>query len=143
MYTQTVHIDETLKEVCSSISRAEATVKEHIKPYYHNANEEFITLLFYGHIKYRLREASRNKDIERAFFRDLKSSFRYQPITDPDLDRELHQEADGLIADMVLHNKRQEGKTGGDFGLIILHPEIKVDDESLEINKGVSSGLLC
>ena len=143
MYTQTFHINETLKEVCSSISRAEATVKEHIKLFYHNASEDYITFLFYGHIKYRLCEASQNKSIERAFLKDLKSSLGYQTNIDWNLDRELHHEAEGLIADMVLHNKRQEGKTGGDFGLIILHPQIKVDDEFLEIIKGVSSGLLC
>ena len=143
MYVRTVHINETLKEVCNAINSAEATLKEHIKLYYHNANEEFITFLFYGHIKYRLREASHNKSIEKAFLKDLKNSLCHEAIIDWDLDRKLHQEAEGLIADMVLHNKRQEGKTGGDFGLIIVHPQIKVDDEFIEIKKGVSSGLLC
>jgi hypothetical protein len=138
-----VHINETLKEVCNAINSAEATLREHIKLYYHNANEEHITFLLYGHIKHRLREASHNKSIEKAFLKDLKSSLGYQPNIDWDLDRKLHQEAEGLIADIVLHNKRQEGKTGGDFGLIIVHPQIKVDDEFLEIKKGVSSGLLC
>lgn len=56
---------------------------------------------------------------------------------------QLSQQATGLVADMVLHNKRQEGETGGDFGLIIVHPKIVVKSNSIEVKKGFSSGLLC
>lgn len=143
MYGRIIGIKQTLSEVCGAISAAETTIKEHIKLYYHNTNEEFITTLFYGHIKYRLREANLNKAIENAFLKDLKTAIRYHSIRDWDLDRKLHREAEGLIADIVLHNKKQEAKTGGDFGLVIVHPQISVSDDSLEIKKGQTSGLLC
>ena len=59
------------------------------------------------------------------------------------LDQDISKSADGLIADIVLHNKEQEGKTGGDFGLIVLRPQIQIRQNSIVIKKGVSSGLLC
>lgn len=56
----------------------------------------------------------------------------------------LQLQTDGvLVADIVLHNKRQEGKTGGDFGLVIVHPKIVIKSNSIEARKGFSSGLLC
>jgi hypothetical protein len=142
-----INIDETLKAVCGAIAHAETFLKEQIKLYYHDANEEFITFAFYSHIKHRLREASRNKLIEKAFLRDLKEAIRREGLSGPSgewaLERQLSREASGLVADMVLHNKRQEGKTGGDFGLIVVRPQIITRSDFLEIKKGSSTGLLC
>lgn len=156
MYDQIININETLKAVCSAISEAENAVKEQIKLYYQDANEEFITFALYGHIKNRLQEASQNKLIEKAFLKDLKAALRRQRFSDWSIDleveRQLSQQATGLVADIVLHNKRQEGETGGDFGLVIVHPKIKTKivhpkiktkSDSIEIKKGFSSGLLC
>jgi hypothetical protein len=142
-----INIDETLKAVCGAIGHAETSLREQIKLYYHDANEEFITFAFYSHIKDKLREASQSKRIEKAFLSDLKTTLRRQRLSglsgEWSLERQLNKEAAGLVADMVLHNKRQEGNTGGDFGLIIIHPEIIIGNDFLEIKKGSSSGLLC
>jgi hypothetical protein len=142
-----INIEETLNAVCGAMSGAEDVLREQIKLYYQDANEEFITFAFYGHIKQKLREASRNKLIERAFLNDLKAALRRrrfsERIIDRDVERQLSGRAAGLVADIVLHNKRQEGKTGGDFGLIIVHPKITINSDSLIIEKGFSSGLLC
>ncbi len=143
LYGQIINIDNTLREVCSAISRAETAMRKHIKLYYHNVNEEFITTLFYGQIKYRLRKASQKKFIENAFLEDLKTAFCNHVTLDSDLESNLHLRAEGLIADIVLHNKQQEGETGGDFGLIIVHPQIQINHNFLEIQKGKTSGLLC
>jgi len=146
MYDQIININKTLKAVCDAIASAETTMKEHIKLYYPNANEEFITFAFYGHIKHKLREASKNKYIERAFLEDLKIALRHHPrqsSIDWDLERQLNQGASGLVADIVLHNKQQEGITGGDFGLVVVHPQIVISSDFLEVKKGRSSGLLC
>jgi hypothetical protein len=59
------------------------------------------------------------------------------------VERQLNQRASGLVADIVLHNKQQEAKTGGDFGLVIVHPQIIISSDFLEVRKGQSSGLLC
>ena len=143
MYNRIININNTLKAVCNAVASAEATTKGHIKLYYPNANEEFITFAFYGHIKHELNEASRNKYIERAFLEDLKFALRHQWSANWEVERRLNQRASGLVADIVLHNKRQEAKTGGDFGLIIVHPQIIINSDFLEVKKGQSSGLLC
>ena len=121
MYEQHLHIDNTLEEVSRAIRTAENTFREHIRTYYHDANEEFITTAFYGHIKYTLAEASKSRRIEEAFIKDLQQSIQYVFGSE----WQIHQEARGLIADIVLHNKHEEARTGGDFGLIIIHPKIR------------------
>jgi hypothetical protein len=137
-------IKNTLEEVRKAVELAELSMREHIKKYYHNVPEEFITTLFYGHINYALQEASENRLIEKAFFRDLRKVVHYSPnLNQRDLDSEFRKQSKGLVADVVLHNKQQEGKTGGDFGLVVIHPEILKSPKSIEIKGGNSSGLLC
>jgi hypothetical protein len=138
-----IHIDQTLIEVCRAIDSAETTMRHQIKTYYQNVNEEFITTLFYGHINYSLREASNRDLIANAFLEDLKRSIRQvDSVAERAFYGELRRHSAGLIADVILHNKQQEGKTGGDFGLIIVHPQIELSKTFLEIRKGVSSGIL-
>lgn len=136
------HIERTLEEVCRAIDRAEANMRKHVRTYYHNVNEEFITGLFYGHIKYYLSKASEKRLIEDAFLQDLKKICNAN-IPGGILESKLHDHSAGLIADIILHNRHEEGKTGGDFGLVIVHPQIQLNRTSLEIKKGISSGLLC
>ena len=144
MYGRIININETLKEVCKAIASAETITREHIKLYYHDANEEFITFALYCHIQQKLGEASRGKRIEKAFVEDLKAAFRNRRIfINWELQRKLNERAMGLVADIVLHNRRQEGKTGGDFGLIVVRPQIIGDNDSTDIKRGHSSGLLC
>jgi hypothetical protein len=145
MYGQVIDISQTLQAVCNAVSVAEATFRTCIKQYHPDASEEFITNLLHDHIKYELREASKKNLIRDAFLEDLKSALPNHAISDWNLDRELHWKAEGLIADIVLHNKRQEGKTGGDFGFVVVHPQISASYDSLAllIEKGRVSGLLC
>ena len=143
MLKKTIHINETLAVVCEAIGRAEKTLREQVRLYYQNAGEEFITNLLYGQIRYWLSEASKERLIENAFLKDLENSLRYNHFSDYGLSRQLHNRAAGLVADIVLHNKTTEGKTGGDFGLIIIHPLLQVDNRCLEIKKDQCSGLLC
>lgn len=142
-----MNIDETLKVVCGAVADAEAALAEQVKLYYHGADEEFITFAFYCHIRHRLREASRNKLIEGAFLKDLKAALRQYRLSGLSVGREsesdVSRQATGLVADMVLHNKPQEGRTGGDFGLVVVHPKIIITSKSIEAKKGFSSGLLC
>lgn len=57
MYDRIININKTLKAVCDAVARAETAMKEHVKLYYPNASEEFITFAFYGHIKHDLNVA--------------------------------------------------------------------------------------
>lgn len=143
MWDKTFHIDKTLAIVCAAIGKAEENLREHIRIFYQNAGEEFITNLFYGQINYFLREASNERRIENAFLKDLEDALGYSHFGDYTLSRNLKNTAAGLVADIVLHNKKTEGRTGGDFGLIIIHPSIHFDSKYLKIKKGQCSGLLC
>jgi hypothetical protein len=143
MWEETFHINETLAIVCDLIGKAEENLREHIRIYYQNAGEEFITNLFYGQISYFLSEANKERLIENAFIKDLKNALGYNHFGDYTLSRNLKNTAAGLVADIVLHNKKTEGRTGGDFGLIIIHPSIQFDSRFLKIKKGQCSGLLC
>ncbi len=119
-------------------------MRKHIKTYYHNVNEEFITILLYGHINYALFKASKEKVIEKAFLQDLNKACHFSRIlSSSQLRSELSRQSNGLVADIVLHNKRQEGETAGDFGLVISHPQITLSKESIDIKETNSSGLLC
>lgn len=147
MNSEIMHIDKTLSEICRAIRKAECTMHKHVAKYYHDANEEFITGLLYGQIKYALRTSSQKRQIEKAFQEDLEKAVNAAGLSDNIFDNQLSQESAGLIADIVLHNKQTEGRTGGDFGLVIVHPQILFASmevgTSIEIKKGCSSGLLC
>jgi hypothetical protein len=143
MQNHIVHIPNTLVIVSDAIQKAERGLKKHVKAYYHNANEEFITGLFYGQIKYQLRKASTSKKIGEAFIEDLREAAGTILHNRFSFDQEILTFAEGLIADIILHNKKQEGKTGGDFGLIISRPQLNIYHDSIVLKKGISSGLLC
>jgi hypothetical protein len=143
MLGKNVHIDETLKALCEALELAEVSARDHIKHYYNNANEEFVTWILYGHINDSFRTASRERSIEQAFIRDLQAAIGCESLSYSSSNLEIQQVADGLIVDIVLHNRRQEGTTGGDFGVVIVHPTISHNGDYLEIKKGMSSGLLC
>jgi hypothetical protein len=143
MRNHIIYIPNTLAVVSDAIQKAEGGLKKHIKAYYHNANEEFITGLFYGQIKYQLRKASMSNKIGEAFIEDLRHAASEISYNHFSIDHEMLTYAEGLIADIYLHNKRQEGRTGGDFGLIVARPQLNMDDDSIVLKKGSSSGLLC
>lgn len=152
MTTRTFVIENTLIEVCKAIDTAESSMREHINTYYHDVNEEFITTLLYGHINYELRKASEKRSIEEGFIKDLTKAVPHN-LYERQFQSEFRKNANGLVADIVLHTKSEEGgtktkpATGGDFGLIILHPQIELSETfsetSIEITENNSSGLLC
>jgi hypothetical protein len=143
MYEQIIDIWQTLQVVCDAVATAEITAKDYIKEYHHDADEEFITDLLHDHIKRELQKASDTKLIQDAFLNDLKSALPHRAAFDFNFDRKLRWKAQGLIADIILHNKREEGRTGGDFGIVIVRPRIHAMSDSLVIKKGRESGLLC
>lgn len=80
--------------------------------------EESITDIFFSELKYCLGVANSKKRIEKAFCSDLK---RCLPNAALDMPKKI---ADGLIADLTLHGRATERKSGGDFGLVISSPQI-------------------
>lgn len=147
-----IPITNTLKAISNSIVNAEQELKEQVKTHYHEANEEILTFMFYSHIKHNFKKLNDLKTIEQEFFKDLKNATRSWNLrgfkSTDNVDKDLHQKASGLIAEIVLHNKQEEGKSGGDFGLVVIHPIVTHQSNShgnevIEIKKGGMSGLLC
>lgn len=97
-----------------------------------------------------LEDASQAKKVENAFLIDLQAQFpqlRYE--------KELKSIADGIQARTIRHSKRIEGKTGGDFGLLVIRPSVTVTYDTrrtisrfetnirIRIHKEYCCGLLC
>lgn len=98
---------------------AEQTLRDVIELKYHDLDEETITTLFHREFQFTLSQASENSIFESAFIADLEAEGEgYRGIP------KIKELADGLVADFVLHNKREEGVTGGDFGLVISRPRV-------------------
>ncbi len=49
----------------------------------------------------------------------------------------------GLIAEVVLHKRKTEGRTGGDFGLVITRPSVEKQFDSFLVKNDYRRGLLC
>lgn len=139
-----VPIKNTLNKIVEIADVAEKGMQEHIRKFYHKSNEECVTHMFYGQLMYGLKEASNNGAIENAFLKDLKAiDIAGSNIIQYQWESIAKSKAKSLIAEVVLHNKRQEGRTGGDFGLIIMRPQLEVSGKKLSIFKGKRRGLLC
>jgi hypothetical protein len=111
-------------------------MQEEIKKYYPNKHEEFITELFHGRFAAALRAMSDKNQIAMAFLKDLRCAY-------PDIqDDDLQKVANGLVADVHLHEKRTEKITGGDMGLMIIRPKIARSDNLIRFGD-YSRGVLC
>ena len=50
---------------------AEMSVRKHIRQYYHMSNEEIITHMLHGQMKFGLKKASKARAVETMFLKDL------------------------------------------------------------------------
>lgn len=133
-------IPNTINLVARCWTVAEEIVRSNVRTTYLNPNEEFVTEMLHGDFRKQLHEATTTGLIEEAFLLDLRRHF-------PDLttNSRLHSISEGLFADSVLHNKTQEGKSGGDLGLIISRPSFTrsyYSSSRLHLNFEIR-GLLC
>jgi hypothetical protein len=120
-----IRISSTLKVIEKCWEKAEGELQALIEKKHPDLDEEFITRLFYGEFAFLVYEASANGEIRQAFLSDLKIAFpnlAYSP--------QLESLPSGLIADMSLHKRDVEKFTGGDFGLTIIRPIIKMSRHS-------------
>jgi hypothetical protein len=110
---------------------AEVNLQDNIQQHCPGIAEEAITQSFHAELSRTLSTASENRTIERAFQSDLKMSFLgrgHEFEFDPRL------VARNLVADVTLHKRQTEAATGGDMGLLIIRPEVKLGNSSLRIS---------
>lgn len=136
-------IKNTLKVISNCWNDAENLLKTEILERHSGAGEVFITELFHGLLKDCLDSASKKKIIENAFIQDLKEIFPYI-----DYKKNVTQQcANGLIAEVKLHNQTTETKTGGDLGFVIARPHFYLEhaylpESDLIITKDYRRGVL-
>ena len=122
-----LEIPETINILAQCWLTAEENLRKDINTSYPDADEEFITRMFHGKYSAILRVVSDLALIENAFLNDLRNAFQ-------NLDGELNQIANGLIAEVTLHKRGTERLTGGDIGILIIRPHIEHFGDVLKIS---------
>lgn len=133
----TLPLEHTLEVIAASCEAAERAVRRQIKRKYDSADEEFITRLFHGELRFALRTATEKRAISDAFHADLTAALSGLF----DLHTLQNLSAD-VFAESRFHRRSVETKTGGDFGLLIVRPFLQFTDHYLAITMA-KQGLLC
>ena len=123
-----LQMDSTFKLVAELWLAAERHLQTSIESYSPDAGEEFITNLFHMKFAEELTMASNRRSIEQVFLEDLERCFpmlRLQGV--------LREVSQGLVADVTLHERATESETGGDLGLVVIRPEIRLASRFLKI----------
>jgi hypothetical protein len=129
-------ISNTAAVIAECWNEAEHALQRQVQKYSPGLDEEGITVTFHAKLAESLFAASDRKEIEKAFTRDFELSFWNENLDiDPD------QIARGLKATVTLHKRNTEKLTGGDFGLVILRPQIHYRHSSIHITQ-YARGLL-
>ena len=119
--TPLLAIPSTLAVIKNCWEGAEEELRQVVRRKYHDLEEETITTLFHREFRLQLNQASDSNGVSRAFLDDLERAF-------PQLvgATELGIIAENLFADVSLHPRRIEGRTGADFGFTINRPQVSV-----------------
>jgi len=124
-----LRIPATLQLICKCWNKAEEALRQGIKNDFPDIDEEAITQNFHAQLSASLRAASGVRAIESAFLSDLRSS-SLRHVQEKDLRKIAH----GLVADVSLHRRDTEKVTGGDFGFVIIRPDVQSGSTSLKID---------
>ena len=111
------------------LNQAETALQNEIRQNCPGIDEEAITQNFHARFAESLRSASSNKRIEAAFAKDLAASSLARVRFNP------QSIARSLVAEVTLHKRKTEGKTGGDLGIVIMQPNVQLQNFSLEISR--------
>jgi hypothetical protein len=132
-----VKIPNVSKLITDCWLQAEVALQQAIESKFPDRDEESITELFQGELRSKLEFVSGTGAVAQAFLRDLVRAF-------PSVTRStLSKVSSGLIATVHFHSKAVEKKTGGDFGLVLIRPDLHQTRAELKINGDYESGLLC
>jgi len=134
---QILEIPRTVSIITECWYRAELQLQSVLKTYSPDTNEDYVTRRFHEEYSRQLKSASDDGLIEKAFAEDLDCAFQFLQIS-----RRPAQIAEGIIADVTLHQKKTEEETGGDFGLVLIRPKTVELHDSVAF-KPYRRGLLC
>ena len=111
--------------------QAESNLQINVQRHCPGIGEEAITQNFHAELSRSLSRASEARKIERAFRNDLQTSF-LRPGHNFEFDAK--SVARNLVADVTLHKRETEVQSGGDMGLLIIRPELRLVHSSLQIS---------
>ena len=120
--------------------KAEEVLRDAIRSEFADRDEEFITELFHGKLETECNRVSVSGAVAKAFLQDLRVSLPTAP------DAELSTIARGLNATVHFHPREIERKTGGDFGVTLITPEVRYarySHSTLTVERDHQRGLLC
>jgi hypothetical protein len=120
--------------------RAEESLRQTVRLKFADRDEEIITELFHSELQAECDKVSSQGAVARAFGRDLHSYVPSMPYFD------VAGIAGGLIASVHFHPREVEKRTGGDFGVVLIRPDVsyaRFSPSSLEIERDYKRGLLC
>lgn len=141
MTSKILNMSKTICIISECWNKAEENLRNDIRDNNSDIDEEGITLFFYRQLRKELNQKNAENTIATAFLDDLKELHFLGYRTD-DL-----KKYDGLIADITLHNRTTEGKTGGDFGFVIIRPKLQLyshtSKSSLLNLSDYQRGILC
>jgi hypothetical protein len=126
--------------IAESWTRAEQSLRERVRQESPDRDEEIITDLFHTALEAEFSRVSALGSVERAFQADLRRALPGIPAAS------VSRLADGLIAMVHFHPREVESRSGGDFGLVLIRPEVnyaKYSRSALTIEHDCQRGLLC
>ena len=107
----TLPLANTLEVIAASCDAAEQAVRQQIERKYDSADEEFITRLFHGELRFALKTATEEQAVSNAFHADLTSALSgaFDSYT-------LQNLSADIFAESRFHKRSVEAKSGADFG---------------------------
>jgi hypothetical protein len=106
-------------------------------------DEVFITRLFCGELGWLLRQESECGKFSAAFLEDLGTAFRNVTSSHKGVYQELRRISSGLIARIRYHEPAVEGMTGGDLGIAVMRPNVRMGKTNQLTHELHEQGLLC
>src|ERR1700712_4167164 len=107
MKMEPLPLPQTVNLIASCWTEAEASARRQVLLKYPDADEEFITRLFFGELRFVLAKANRVQKVQKAFVYDLcAAASEYYALSSLDFDFDTF--AEGIVAEATPHSRRVE-----------------------------------
>lgn len=133
-----INLPETLGLIKRCWCLSEERVCNLISNKYHAHDEIFITRLLYGEMEEELNKCNKEGLFKTNFLNDLRSIFN----TD-ELKYEVCRLSEGIIARITYHEPDMEKKSGADFGMAVIRPNIEKIKKNQLKHSMHQQGVLC
>src|SRR5580700_4126425 len=139
-YMSGMRIPASAELMAKCWASAELALRNAVRQKFPDRDEEIITELFHSELEGECDRVRATGAIERVFEADLHGALPRIPRAD------LSKIAHGLIASVHFHPRKVERRTGGDFGVVLIRPDVRYATYSrfeLTIDHDYQRGLLC